>query len=119
MENPDTRFSEKYPLVANSTGGLASWRTIAERTLALALDLSDECADPFAHVVNYHQYDVGLPREATTEIVWEITAQILISDLEEWLRPKPPRSGDLERLRGVIGRPTTGKPEPEAGEDGS
>jgi len=119
MENMSTRFSDKYPLVANSHDGFESWRLIAERTLALSLDLSDECQDPFGHVVDYHKYDVGLPHEAEPRIVWEITAQIILSDVEEWLRPKPPRGDGLERLRGVIGRPATGKPEPEAGEDGS
>jgi hypothetical protein len=120
-ENMDTRFSTKYPLVANSHDGFGSWRLIAERTLALALDLADECYDPFGHVVTHHKYDVGLPRDAEAGIVWEITAQILISDLEESLRPKPPRpaGNDLSRLRGAIGRPATGKPEPKAGEDGS
>ena len=114
MENMSTRFSDKYPLIADSTGGFESWRLIVERTLALALDVSGECHDAFDHVVTWHKCDTGLPHEATTEVTWAIVAEIIISDVEAWLEPKPPRptGGDLRRLRNAIGRSATGKPEP-------
>lgn len=113
MEDSSTDYETKYP-IRSRMKDVREIRSRAERALALALDLSDECTYPWRHTVEHHYAELDLPGGLCYLALWELVAEVVIGDIEDWLDQgwRSQMSLDLSRLKGTI------KPRPKDGEDG-